>query len=272
MCVLLGILGLVLLMKGQQKKPSEIMLAHLTICNILTVCQLVATVVISNFIRAVNTVKTMWILSATQFLIHVPLVVTLIIITVDRILAINLVLKYRLVVTNKRLALVLFCAWLLGVLYGGSTYFVQSMVYFFVSLSASAAVVLFLIVSYLYIIIKVRVMRRGISSTGQSNRHSRFNYTIPLTITLTYILFAVVPDITLQFSGSMNVSPWHYIAWTLNSLADTLTYIIGSPRIRSRLKRGRGSSNRMQSSSVRGSVQGKENEGRNVEMAVVQNR
>ena len=157
------------------------------------------------------------------------------IINIDRILAVNLVFRYRLVVTNKRLAYVLVSVWVLGVAYGGGVCWLppSSGVQKHVILGLCIAAVLVFIVSYAYIIIKVHMARKAFSTAGQRSQQSRFNYRIPLTIILTYILLVVATNLSLEFNAVKKVTVWHWIAWNLNNLADTMTYVFGSARIRS---------------------------------------
>ena len=262
--IILGIIGLFLLLMRQDKKPSDIMLAHLTICNILNVGNMVAMVITT--LAGVR--STMWIFSLSGFLLYLPHPLTLVVITIDRILAIKLVLRYRMVVTNKILTVGLVCVWLLAVAYAVPSYFVKMMYSHIMPLCLSAANVIFFIVSYTYIIVKVHFMRKSLSKTGQRNNHSRFNYSVPLIIVLTYILFAVTTDITLLFIGVMNVTPWHFIGWTLNSLADTLTYVLSSPQIRSKIKIGKREQSSMRDGAKHNGELQEESENR-IKMAVI---
>lgn len=231
-----GILGLTLLLTTRQKKPSDMMLAHLTVCDIIYIA--VRTVLVISILKGTFQEHRL-IFRAVSFGTLIPQVMSLVIITIDRILAVNLLVRYKLVVTNKRLLVVLVCVWIFSAAYGVSFWFSKSIVYAFVALGLSTAVVLFFIVSYTYIIIKVHMTRRRTSTAGRCNQQSRFNYWIPFTIILTYVLFIVATDLSLVFTG-FKFTAWHFIAWNLNPLADTITYVFGSARMRSRMRnRGR---------------------------------
>ena len=211
LCFLLGTLGVALLLKPGDNKPSDVMLAHLTLCDMLNIAvNLVVEIMYTN--KMLSNQATL-IMEGIGYAFLLPHLMTLVIITVDRILAINLVFRYRLVVTNKRLTILLVIVWILSAVYGTSYYFVRSKYYKKVLFSLSLVVVVFFIVSYTYIIIKVRRTRKALSSAGQTNRQSRFNYWIPFTIILTYILFVVVTDLTLVFNVRMSI--WHFLVWDL---------------------------------------------------------
>ena len=225
--LLSGILGLVKLLKPKKKKPSHMMLAHLTICNMMCVIVYIGLVTLNIVGVTFEDQKSEWVLNAIAFAVYVPHVMSLVIITIDRILAINLVFRYKLVVTNKRLFAVLVCVWIISAVYGVSCWVLKSDIYLNVFFIFSLVVVIFLILSYTYIIITVKVARRALATSGQSNRQNRLNYWIPFKIILTYILFVAATDLSVVYLN--NITIWHFIVWSLNPIADTLTYVIGSP-------------------------------------------
>lgn len=261
--LLLGVFGLVLLLTAEEKKPSDMMLAHLTVCNMLNVTMYMALSIFNSF---GEDDKLNHILIDLTFAIYIPHVLTLVIITIDRILAVHLVLRYRSVVTNGRLKLVLTLVWILGAVYGVLSSLFENLKY--VSLCLSAIVVMFFIVSYLFIIFKVQTAKKNMPTV----RHkSRFKYWIPLTIIVTYTLLVVATDISVIIIKTENIKLWHYIAWSLNALIDTLTYLFGSAQIKSRIKLKRGAllnfMSKFHPRSERNNLQEKEN----VQMAVIQN-
>ena len=222
--ILLGILGLFCLLKGPNKRPSDRTLAHLTVCNILSVGMSIP--------FEHNMEKANYYIGGAVRGIYVLYALILIIIMVDRILAVSLILRYRVIVTHRRLTIALLSAWIISTICGSSYHFIESPVYDYVIFSFSPAVVLFFIASYTYIIIKVRITKKVLSNADQRSRgQSSINYWIPFTIILTYIFFQVAIDLIVAFSG-FNVTTWHYILWTLNPTSDTLIYILGSSRLR----------------------------------------
>ena len=227
--LILGIFGLVKLLKSKKKKPSNMMLAHLTMCNMLCVIVYIGVVTLTIVGITFENQRSEWVLTAIFFALYIPNVMSLVIITLDRILAINLVLRYRLVVTNKRLFAVLVCVWILSAVYGVSCWFLKSDTYLIVLFIFSLVVVIFFVCSYIYIIVKVKVARKELATSGQRNRQSRLNYWVPFTIILTYFLFVVATDLSVVYLN--NITIWHIIVWSLNTIADTLTYVIGSARI-----------------------------------------
>ena len=264
---LFGIFGIVLLLTLRQKKPSDMMLAHLTLCDMMNAVGNTAMVI--SFLRGTFR-KQRVILRAVTFSTAIPQFLSLVIITIDRILAVNLVFRYRLVVTNKRLAYVLVSVWVLGVAYGGGVCWLppSSGVQKHVILGLCIAAVLVFIVSYAYIIIKVHMARKAFSTAGQRSRQSRFNYRIPLTIILTYILLVVATNLSLEFDG-VKITAWHWIAWNLNTLADTMTYVFGSARIRSRLTSW-GRNSRRSRSTIGGSTA--RESGHDIQLSVIESK
>ena len=228
--LLLGIFGLVLLLREQVRKPSDMMLAHLTLCNMLIVMMYIALVSTFLFGGKLNLIRDI------LLAIYVPHVLTLVIITIDRVIAVQFVFRYRIIVTNTKLKGVLAFVWLLGAIYGSILYFVRISI--LVPLCLSAVVVFFFAVSYIFIIVKVCRSKKAISTTGKSIGQGRINYWVPLTIITTYTLLVVATDISVMIVKEP--TPWHYIAWCSNAIVDTLTYVFGSTQIRSRIRRTRG--------------------------------
>ena len=231
--LLLGIFGLFMLLRGRVKKPSDVMLAHLTVCNMLNVVMYMAPV--TTYLLEANSELTK-IVRDVLLAIYLPHVLTLVIITTDRILAVQLVFQYKIIVTNKKLRVMFAFVWVLGAMYGVLSYFIEKSVY--VSLCFSALVVFFFVVSYIFIIVKVFKSKKAISTTGKSIGRGQLNYWIPFTIIVTYILLAVATDISVIIVHEP--TPWHYIAWCSNAMVDTLTYVFGSSQIRSRIRWTRG--------------------------------
>ena len=229
LCFLLGILGLILLFTSHKQKPSDLMLVHLTMCNMTIAAINIAYVVTID--KGKFKGSTMWFINSIGVTIYFPILITLIIITIDRILAVNLLIRYKIVVTNVRLAKVLVVVWLTSVGIGVSCWFLKSVLFMYVILCLSPVIAIFFIVSYTYIIIKVHKRRKIVSATKQNNHHKCFiNVWVPFTIVMTYLIFVVTTDITVICLEEMNI--WHFIVWNFNYILDTLTYILGSARIR----------------------------------------
>ena len=257
--ILLGILGLFCLLTGPNKRPSDRMLAHLTVCNILSVGLSIP--------FEHNKIKADYYIGGTVRGIYVLYALILIIIMVDRILAVSLILRYRVIVTHKRLSVTLLSAWILCIVCGVLYHFFKSPLYDYVMFSFSPAVVLFFIASYTYIIIKVRTTRKVLSNADQLSRgQSSIKYWIPFTIILTYIFFQVTVDLIAAFS-EFNVTTWHYILWTLNPTSDTLIYILGSSRLRSNMRKRLA---RIRRNIRKNKVQERRNGG-DINMAAIQN-
>ena len=226
-CILMGILGLVCLLQGLDKKPSDRILAHLTVCNIFSV--------VMSIIFEHDMEKATHYIGGVVRGIYILYALILIIIMIDRILAVSLILRYRVMVSNKRLTIALLCAWVLSFLFGMSYHLFKSSLFDYVLFSLSAIVVLFFIASYTYIIIKIRIKRKVLLNTGHRSKESSINYWVPFIIILSYILFQVAVDLSVAFSG-LHPTTWHYILWNINSVVDTLTYILGSSRVRSNMR------------------------------------
>ena len=90
------------------------------------------------------------------------------------------------------------------------------------------------IVSCTYFVIKVHMTRKAFSTADQRSLQNFFNFRIPFTIILTYIFLVVAANPSLEFNR-VKTTALHWIAWNLNTLVDTMTYVFGSARIRLRL-------------------------------------
>ena len=162
---------------------------------------------------------------------------TLIMITLDRVLAVKLLMRYRVVVTRKRTCLLFIPGWILGIGYAVLYWLASNhgMAISYIVLDSSISI--FFIVSYTYIILKIKNVRKKTSetSTHHSNAQS-VRYHVPLIIVLSYACFYLIPDIIIA-TGALVLTEWFYVIWDMILIANPLAYMFGTESVRHRLLR-----------------------------------
>ena len=162
---------------------------------------------------------------------------TLIMITLDRVLAVKLLMRYRVVVTRKKACLLFIPGWILGICYSFISLFASNheMAISYIVLDSSISI--FFIVSYTYIILKIKSVRNNTSETSTHHSNAKtFRYHVPLIIVLSYACFYLIPD--LRMATRVLVSKeWLYVIWDMILIANPLTYMFGIESVRHRLLR-----------------------------------
>ena len=220
------LLGVYLLMKLKRKRHvSHYLLFHLSgmeIINIIWMGVFVVWQMDASSMMERSRVE----LSGVVFLL-VGQYISVILLTVDRVLAVALVFKYRRVVTARKLIIVFPVCWAICLAHGVIVwYFTGTFVK--ILLAWEIPIVVLLICAYIYIFIVVQI--QGRKGRINSNQKRKLNLKVPLSIVATLIAFYVVPDFLVE-SGVVQFSPWFYVVFYLNVLTDPIIYILGSPQM-----------------------------------------
>ena len=148
---------------------------------------------------------------------------SIICISLDRLLAAGLTLKYKVIVTKQKLTFTVIVLWLLAficALISAIDSTKSTIIWLFWSSTTITSIVL----SYSYISVVLfkqnQKMRR---KTSTSTQH-QFNYRIPLCITLSYVLAMFIPDIVVVADKSL-FTVWTLVIWYTNFLVDPLIYV-----------------------------------------------
>ncbi len=233
--LLLNCLGVHLLTAIKPVSNSKVILCNLAVTEILLcVTEIAFNLEPANlFVRALLGVVWLAYYSSILFL------------TIDRLIAIRLPLKYRVVITKKRLKLAIGTAWTLAMMFGTSFYFVSGWSFLFWKYASIVLDVTFIalcVLTYGYIFVKI-FLRRRFDDNGQEtndgrrqrliiNRERKF-VKIAGLIVFSFVLLALVPDIILYQYGSN----WVGIFLPVGIITDPVIYIFLQDDLRSLLKR-----------------------------------
>ena len=157
---------------------------------------------------------------------------TLMAITLDRVLAVKLALKYASIVTKLRLAIVVTCVWLLGAGLALTMWFVQSWIFSTLLLTLESLLAAVYICSYIYIIFALQ--QRQKKFRNQSVRRA-LDVKVPFLLVLAVICCFWIPELIL--AAGVKFSTWFLSLFYLSNTIDALIYIFGLPECRKRLRK-----------------------------------
>ena len=152
---------------------------------------------------------------------------SVIMITVDRVLAVKLAFRYRTVVAVQKLIIVFPVCWAVCLAHGCIVWYFKN-AFVKILLAWEIPLVVLLIGAYIYIFTVVEI--QGRKGRINNNVRRRLNLKVPVSIVVTLIAFYVVPDFLVE-SGTVHFSPWLYVIFYLNVLTDPIIYILGTPQM-----------------------------------------
>ena len=209
----------ILLMKKKRKKAPDLLIIHLCISEFLLVAWHLGsrTLVWFGGVPKASMIQKIGSQLTTSLFYQ-----SLICISLDRLLAVRLSYRYRIVVTNEKFKVVVIVIWLVSIL--------TSVVCGFISYNNtliwgiwSAITMLSIVVTYVYIIYALNRQRRKFN--GDSSRICpKFNYRIPVWIATSFFLFLFIPDTVLWIDESL-FSFWFLVMWYTNYLLDPIVYV-----------------------------------------------
>ena len=159
---------------------------------------------------------------------------SIILITVDRVLAVKLTIRYRIIVTRKRMNIVFAVSWLLSISHGVMVNYISLQEMKQIRSAWEILVTLMIITGYGYIIVLFQYRKRKLEENHRQIGRTNLKLTVPGLILLTYIILCVIPDLLLSFGTKFTL--WILGLRYLNMLTDSLIYTFGSGRIRSRIR------------------------------------
>ena len=167
-------------------------------------------------------------------LFGIGLMSSIILVTLDRVFAVMLTIKYRVVITKKRMLIVFVLCWvscishvIIVYLFPSATYLIHSTWDIFVTIT--------ILVGYGYIIVKTRCMSRNLAALNQQRPRTTVKLTVPSLIITTFVLLCLIPDLLLAMG--IPYSLWILSSYNLNFMMDSLIYILATGRFRSRLQK-----------------------------------
>lgn len=181
--------------------------------------------------------------------IYLNITFIMVIMTFDRLIAVQYPLRYAFILKRRRARLILISSTLFWIIIGASCLaldFIQfrSIFHEYVDPAVSLVSATFMVVSYVFIFIKLLRRKRNLNSSSHSfqNRSRTENRKIlkmATIITVTYLICYVVPDVANLlchkcFANSIHI---YRILWHLGPVFDPITYIFMQRRLRKRLTR-----------------------------------
>ena len=160
---------------------------------------------------------------------------SIIFLTVDRVLAVKLTFRYRVVVTKRKILILFVFCWIFCFLHGLITYFFLISVYNLVLNIWGIITFIVIFFGYGYIIIVVHMTNRELAVNNQVSQRRNVKLIVPAGIVITFVLLVVIPDWILEIG--VPYSPWFLCSFHANYLCDSLIYILGSGRIKQRFYR-----------------------------------
>ena len=211
--------ALVLIARQKKRKVSDIMVMHLCACELVAVifgyCR--ECLYYWNLIqKGANTIPML-----IYTTLYVSVYQSTMVIVLDRVLAVYLVLKYKVVVTKNKLVIVYIVLWLISIATGVLTYFTHWSYWLFWDTS----VIIIIASSYMYIIITVYRRRRAMSRNNPHLNTPQLKLKIPLLIVSSFVLTFLIPDMIVILNYELYCI-WFEVSWSLNWISDPLIYVI----------------------------------------------
>ena len=219
-------LGLGLLLKNSLKKPVDLMLIFMSLVELLLII-----FSLTSF-QNVNILKSLPLDLVIAISVGYILNFTMVVITVDRALAVKLPLRYRIIVTKKRTVLSFICGIFLGLLVCISFYHTTPRNVILITVFMNYSVCLILLFSYIYIVFKVKHSQAAVANNS-SGSLTLFRYHIPICIGVTYIGLHLIPS--FMRAAGFNFGDWIIVIWNLNFICDPLIYTLGCKKSRTQL-------------------------------------
>ena len=233
--VLLHSAGLYLLLTQRKKKIITLLLIHLSLVELIFL-----------LILGINEVSLPYIIShigllplkCSQLILICFLTaqfLSLAIITFERVLAVKLALRYRIVATKRKLIPVFSIIWLLSVSMSMAVWMNNDIFHIVLAIWEISLTIMYAC-SYSYIFITVRGRRRRLNLHNSAQNHLNLNLKVPFLLVFTLICFYCVPDLLLA-TKVCDKEIWFLPVFYVNYITDGLIYIFGLPECRQRIKR-----------------------------------
>ena len=157
---------------------------------------------------------------------------TLMAITIDRVLAVKLGIRYGTVVTKFRLAIVVTFIWLMSACLALFMWFCQIRLFSTLLLTLESLLVAVYICSYIYIILVLKLRQKKFHN--QSARRA-LNVKVPFLLVLAVICCSWMPELIL--AAGIEFSIWFLSLFYLRIIIDALLYIFALPQCRKKLQK-----------------------------------
>ena len=236
LAVFLNVCGLYFLLTEKKKKVSNLILIHMSFTEILFLSLEVPYHTSVLLIYSEIYSRHIWKKCFTLLLL-VTKFQSMILLTLDRILAVKLGLHYASTVTKKRLFVAYIGVWTVTLAHIPYAIFTRKNTIYLVW---ELLVLVFIILSYAYILIKIHLQRVKMAAIDSTGSHSNSNYPpvkyhVPLLIVLIFLGFFVVPSLALETGIKKPI--WFYSIWYVYYMFSPIIYTFGQPKFRGRISR-----------------------------------
>ena len=230
LAIMLNSVGLYLLATTRKKRIMTLLMMHMSLMEI-TCTLLWAVEEIYYYIFST------WPIKYNVTIVIAPmtaLFLTLAAITIERVLAVLLTIKFRMVVTKRRLALVLACVWFISLSMVMTLKFSRKVKFNHIMLFLDSLLIIVYVGSYSYILITVKRRRRELRSNNGGPNTSGLNLKVPFLLMLTITCFSLIPDLVLV--AGLKRPNWYSSLFYVNYISDPLIYLFGMPECKKRIK------------------------------------
>ena len=224
--------GVYLLVTEPKIKVSQLLLLHLSATEIMSICK---DLVAGYYIFVLNTYPSFWFRSLTSP-IFIAQMLSVIWITIDRVMVVYLGLKYKSQITKKRVCLALVCGWVVCYAHSFLIYYGPKLIHRQICLAWEFLVLLVVTSSYKYIFKYIPIKRsRTLKTLYSTVSKRRLNVKVPFFIVIVFSLFVFLPSLLLNFF-TVDYSTLAAVVY-IHYLINPVVYVFGSHKIRHRLQK-----------------------------------
>ena len=226
--VILHIWGLHFLLTEKNKKVSRLILIHMSCVEIMVMTMEVSyhSTVIYLYLNASS--RHMWKYCMTLVLLIAQFQLA-ILLTLDRVAAVSLGLRYAIIVTKRRVCIAFLVVWFVCVIHIPYPFFTDKSTIYLVWEVTTFVII---VTSYIYILVKIHKDKKESKGMATNGNQRPVKYHIPLLIVSNFLIFIVIPEFVHEF---FRRPTWFYILWYLSYICDPLIYTLGRPKTRSRI-------------------------------------
>ena len=213
--------GLFLKIAQKERNAQDCILIHLSPCECLSI--------IWDMIYYKQTILMTEEMSTSNYVgilvIWVAIFLSIAILTIDRLIAIKLNIKYNSTITNKTVCFALALSCIIALLHIVTYWFFDMMRQHYIFLIWEAGLLVIIIVTYIFIAVVAKTSHDNFN--GQSRQ---LKYHVPVLIVISFVCFVSVPDVFRAVGYDHQT--WFALIYNINFITDALIYIFGSPKTR----------------------------------------
>ena len=217
-----------LIKKKRDRKVSDLLIMHLCICEFLyAVWEMVNYSLLLHLKKSKGTVVHV----VGEAILFSSIYQSILCVTLDRVLAVRLNIRYRAMVTKRRCLFLLPVLWMISIAVGLLIGLTSERVLLAMWISWDSIAGFTMISGYSYIFIIVVSQRRRFS--GTSSLRNQLRLQVPLCIGGTFFCLWLIPDLIINIDRQL-YCVWILVLWFANIIFDPMVYVISSHYFRKR--------------------------------------